>query len=82
MAVNGPCFDTVRMPTIASVSVAATAMARGNSRIVGDVDFAEFALTIVSALMLIIAEKTNKSANIVGSFDFNSLSPHMLNYMA
>ncbi len=67
------CFDTETTPTIASVSMAATVMARGNSRILGDADAKGVALTIVSVLTIAIIVSVNNRVNITGSFGLNIL---------
>lgn len=71
------CFDVVKIPTIASVSMAAAVMARGKSRIAGDADAKGFALTIVSALTMIIADSVNNRAKTIGKFGLNKL--HLFN---
>jgi hypothetical protein len=53
--------------------MAATVMASGNSRIVGEADAKEFALTIVTVLTMTIIDSVNKRANTAESFGLNIL---------
>ena len=65
------CFDAVTTPTITSASMAAAVMAKGNTGNPCDAVAKGFALTIVSALTMTIADSVNNRVNTTGNFGVN-----------